>query len=51
MVLNQDIQEKLNKHREEKAKQTTSEKRFSKEELDNISEIKSNYDAVPFLMW
>jgi len=54
MVLNQDIQEKLSKHREEKAKQTaeqtTSEKRFSKEELDNISEIKSNYDAITLRM-
>ena len=50
MVLNQDIQEKLNKHREEKAKQTTSEKRFSKEELEKISEIKSNYDAITLRM-
>jgi chromosome segregation ATPase len=54
MVLQQDVQEKLNKHREEKAKQEasqqTSEKKFSKEELDKISEIKSNYDAITLRM-
>jgi len=50
MVLNQDIQEKLSKHREEKATQSPTEKKFSKEELDQISSIKSNYDAITLRM-
>lgn len=54
MVISQDIQQKLEKHREEKANQKASEslteKKFSKEELDKISEIKSNYDAITLRM-
>jgi len=33
MVLSNDIQEKLSKHREEKTTQASTEKKFSKEEL------------------
>ena len=54
MVISQDIQQKLEKHREEraakKATENTTEKKFSQEELEKISEIKSNYDAITLRM-
>ena len=54
MVISQDIQQKLEKHREEKAAkkaaETANEKKFSQEELEKISEIKSNYDAITLRM-
>ena len=50
MVLSNDIQVKLSKHREEKATQASTGKKFSKEELDQISSIKSNYDAITLRM-
>jgi len=54
MVISQDIKQKLEKHREEraskKAAETSTEKKFSQEELDKISEIKSNYDAITLRM-
>ena len=53
MVLQQDVKDKLEKHREEKSQQATqqtSEKRFSQEELDNISSIKSSYDEITLRM-
>ena len=54
MVIRQDIQQKLEKHREEKAeaKQQESNKvqKFSQEELDTISAIKQNYDNITLRM-
>ena len=54
MVISQDIQQKLEKHREEraakKATETVNEKKFSQEELEKISEIKSNYDTITLRM-
>ena len=54
MVISQDIQQKLEKHREQKAAkktaETTTEKKFSQEELDKINEIKSNYDTITLRM-
>jgi hypothetical protein len=55
MVISQDIQQKLEKHREEKAEATTtaktsSDKKFNDEELNKINEIKSNYDSITLRM-
>jgi len=53
MVLQNDIKDKLNKHRSEKASQAQekpAEKKFSTEELDMISDIKSNYDSITLRM-
>ncbi len=54
MVISQDIQQKLEKHREEraakKATETSTGKKFSQEELDKINEIKSNYDTITLRM-
>jgi len=54
MVISQDIQQKLEKHREEKAESTTantsSAKKFNDEELNKINEIKSNYDSITLRM-
>mgnify|MGYP003154746588 FL=1 len=54
MVISQDIQQKLEKHREEraakKATEAPTEKKFSQEELEKINEIKSNYDAITLRM-
>ena len=51
MVLQQDVQEKLNKQREEKTdKKVQESKTFTKEELEQISSIKANYDALTLRM-
>jgi len=49
----QEIQEKLQAHREKKAqepKATAEVKKFSKEELDKITEIKQTYDRITLRM-
>jgi chromosome segregation ATPase len=55
MVLNQDIQQKLEKHREEKAETKKEEtnnsvQKFTNDELDTISTIKRNYDNITLRM-
>ena len=54
MVVEQDVQEKLEKHREErtdkKVQESNESKTFTKEELDRISSIKANYDALTLRM-
>jgi hypothetical protein len=51
MVVEQSVQEKLEKHREERAdKKVQESKTFTKEELDRISSIKANYDALTLRM-
>ena len=55
MVLQQDVQEKLEKHREEKANKISTdssggETKFSNEELDQIASIKNNYDGITLRM-
>jgi len=53
MVISQDIQQKLEQHREQKAatKATdNSETKFSQEHLEKINTIKNNYDAITLRM-
>jgi hypothetical protein len=52
MVLEQEIQQKLDKHRAEKAKvnEENKSKTFTKEELDRIAIIKQTYDALTLRM-
>ena len=53
MVISQDIQEKLEKHRAEKAakqNEKQTEIKFTEEELKSIASIKQNYDTLTLRM-
>ena len=54
MVISQDIQQKLEKHREEKAEKQTENKvksvKFTDKEIEQIGNIKQNYDSLTLRM-